>query len=71
VTEQTYAAQVIVTDYICNGCGTGKMQPIGILLPTSPPQYRHECTHCKVRQNYKVEYPIVTYECNHKWPINL
>jgi len=43
-------------------CGVGVMRPTGSMLPSSPPQYPHVCTHCDAKDNYFREYPYIEYK---------
>jgi hypothetical protein len=51
-----------LTDMICDKCGVGEMEPTGLVLTSSPPQYQHQCNNCGNPENYPVQYPFLTQE---------
>ena len=50
------------TQYMCDNCRSGLMRPTGIVLMTHPAQYPHECCNCGCRQNFRSQYPRISYE---------
>ena len=50
-------------DYECDECETGKLRPLGSVLPTDPPQYPHQCTGCDNKKTFTDKlYPYTVYE---------
>lgn len=48
----------------CDKCSYFNMEFTGIMLPTNPPKYKHQCTlvHCVNTANYMKQYPYIKYE---------
>ena len=42
-------------------CG-GRMIPTGRALLSKPTQYPHKCNKCGHEENYREQYPFMTYE---------
>ena len=47
--------------YLCDKCGRGDMQPNGVMLASSPPQYPHKCNKCDAVETFNVRYPITEH----------
>jgi rubrerythrin len=62
VAEQTFEVKTLAVEWICDECGTGKMEPIGHVLLSDPPQYPHKCPHCGHRAILAQTYPTIRYE---------
>lgn len=45
----------------CSQCDEGTMRSSGFNLSSMPPQYLHECTHCKYAEYLKGNYPYTAH----------
>ena len=46
-------------EYVCDLCGVGKMEPVGLYFP---PYFPHRCDKCGHKANLDQKYPYVGYE---------
>lgn len=54
--------KVYKAHYICDECKIGTMIYTGFAFTTNPPQYPHDCSHCKKRVNFPVAYPTIIHK---------
>lgn len=48
--------------FICSECNEGEMFPNGIVKPSFPPKFTHECSRCGNSEDLGRVYPYVEYE---------
>lgn len=61
--EKRTEVKTFLVKYICDGCNEGEMIPMGIMLPSNPPEYKHACNKCGKEKNFKNKtYPYKTVE---------
>jgi hypothetical protein len=54
--------KVYKAHYICDECKIGTMISTGFAFTTNPPEYPHDCSHCKARKNFLVKYPTIIHK---------
>lgn len=59
--KETYTVETQVTQYRCDECGYGYLEPTGRMLTSIPPQYPHRCSHCGAMKTFKAKYPLTAY----------
>ena len=51
-------------NYICDGCGSGKMLPTGkVFHQDSVTLFPHRCENCETLDNYEINYPVIKDDC--------
>ena len=62
MTERTYELRAVGVDYLCDACGDGVTVATGLMLPTDPPKWPHQCNKCGHTANLEQKYPTVRFE---------
>jgi hypothetical protein len=60
MTEKAIELRTFRVKMFC-GCG-GEMEPAGMVLPSHPPQFPHQCSWCGMRATYNTLYPYLEYK---------
>ena len=57
--ELVQDCKVLEVHMRCDTCGEGMMVPTGVMFPTNPPLYQHECSRCGVIEDFPQTYPYI------------
>lgn len=55
-------SKIILIVKRCPSCGKGHMRTTGVVKPTSPIAFQHDCDQCGFIENYNDVYPQTGYE---------
>jgi predicted RNA-binding Zn-ribbon protein involved in translation (DUF1610 family) len=59
--EQTFEVKTLAVEFICDECGTGKMEQEAVIHPVLP-RLMHKCPLCGHRAILNQTYPTIRYE---------
>ncbi len=60
MSEVRSEVRTYITNYVCDDCGTGEMNPNGVV--TELTLYEHICANCGAKATFPVQYPYLTRE---------